>query len=180
MVCVRTHLPSTVPVKTAFGPFRVLHCDESIAVGEVGPVCVAIWRGAVTKAPFEWQRAGLAETVQRYPREAGFLCVVEIHAEPPGQELRNASSQMIVSHGEGLACVATVVEGDGFMAAIARGTVGGMILLARKRKCPVRVFATVREAAAWMGQHVHIPSIPEFATNVETIRSRLPPPAKKR
>jgi hypothetical protein len=174
------HLRSTVPIKSAFGPFRVLHCDESIAVGEVGPVCVAIWRGAVTKAPFEWQRAGLAETVERYPRQAGFLCIIEIHAEPPGEELRTASTKMILSHGERLACVGTVVEGDGFMAAIARGTVGGMILLARNRKTPVRVFATATEAAQWMAKHVHIPSILEFTNNVETIRSRLPPPVNKR
>lgn len=169
-----------MPIKSAFGPFRVLHCDEAIAVGEVGHVCVVIWRGAVTKAPFEWQRAALADTVQRYPHQAGFLCIVEARAEPPAEELRSASSKMILAHGDRLACVSTVVEGGGFMAAIARGVLSGMILVARNRKTPVRVFATVGEAAQWMAEHVSIPSIPEFTTNVETIRSRLSPPARRR
>src|ERR1700733_13281755 len=80
----------------------MIRCDESIAVAESGPLCVVIWRGPVTRRPFEWQRAGLAEVVQRYPDSAASLCTAETTATPPEGELRRAAAQMITSHGDRL------------------------------------------------------------------------------
>jgi hypothetical protein len=153
----------------------MVRCDETIAVAETGPLCVAIWRGAVTTNPFEWQRAGLAETISRHPRGAGFMCVVETSAKPPDDKLRKASSEMVLSHGSRLRCLAAVIEGEGFMAAINRGAVTGMVLLAMGRKVPISVFATVRQASIWMGQYISLPPPDELTLTVEYIRSRIPP-----
>jgi len=159
------------------GTLRIIHCDESIAVAQVADMCVVIWRGAVTKGPFEWQRAGLAEVVERRPRGAGFLCVVESTAKPPNDELRRASSDMVASHGKRLSCVACVIEGVGFRAAINRSALAGMVLLLRNKQAPVSVFAKVTDAAEWMAQFIHV-SPHDFASTVEDIRSRLPAPAR--
>jgi hypothetical protein len=153
---------------------RMIRCDGTIAVAETGPVCVAIWRGAVTKTPFEWQRAGLAETVQRHPRGAAFMCVVETSAKPPDDELRKASAQLILSHGDRLKCTACVIEGEGFVTAMHRGVLTGMILLTMKRKSLISVFATVPDSVRWMREYLPLPSEQEIISSVEYVRSRFP------
>ena len=155
---------------------RVIRCDETLIVAETGPLCVTVWRGSATAKPFEWQRAGLSETIQRHPRGAAFLCVVETGSKPPEDDLRKASAQMIVSHGDRLKATAVAIEGEGFMAAINRGVLTGMILLThRGRKSPISVFGTVTDGARWLGQHIALPPLDELVATVEHIRSRLPP-----
>lgn len=155
---------------------RVIRCDETLIVAETGPLCVTVWRGSATAKPFEWQRAGLAETIQRHPRGAAFLCLVETSSKPPEDDLRKASAQMIVSHGDRLKGTAVVIEGEGFMAAINRGVLTGMILLTQRgRKSPISVFGTVTDSARWLSQHIALPPLDELVATVEHIRSRLPP-----
>jgi hypothetical protein len=155
---------------------RLIHCDSAVAVAETGAICVVIWRGAVTKVPFEWQRHGLDEVVKRHPRGAAFLCLVEATAKAPEDELRRASSQMVQVHGEQLKCVACVIEGQGFKAAINRGALAGMVLLLRNKKTAVSVFAQLREAARWMAGHIEMRSVDDFTRTVEDIRSKFPEP----
>src|SRR5260221_13926411 len=87
---------------------RVLSSTDGIAIAEVEPVCVVIWRDGVVPARFEKQRAGLAEVVDRHPGVAGFLCIIEPTAKPPDDKLRRASTDMLLSHGDRLKCVACV------------------------------------------------------------------------
>jgi hypothetical protein len=181
------HCPRTVRLRRPFGTLmqdtlrraanavRIIRCDETIAVAESGPLCVVIWRGAVTKAPFEWQRSGLSEVVQRHPRGAAFLCIVETTATPPDDELRRAAAQMVTGHGERLKCVAAVIEGAGFKAAIDRGALTAMILLGLKKKSPVSVFAHMHDAVPWMRKHIDLPPTEDLSSTVESIRARLPP-----
>ena len=159
---------------------RMLHCDENVALAETGALFVAIWRGSVTRNAFERQRAGLADVVQRHPRGAAFLCLVELTAKPPDEELRRAASDMVRSHGKRLTCVATVVEGDGFTAAVHRGAVTGIAMLRFDRKTPMSVFATVREAVMWLRDHVALPQPDELISTIEYVRARLPSPRSDR
>jgi hypothetical protein len=149
---------------------RLIHGDDAIAVGEIGAVCVVVWNGKVTAEPFEKQRSGLAEVVARHPEGASFLCVVQSTAKPPEDDLRKASSQMIQAHAGHLKCVACVMEGEGFKAAINRGAFAGMVLLLRDRKLPVSVFAKVDAAADWMSRHMEIRSTRSLVAGVEEIR----------
>jgi hypothetical protein len=154
---------------------RVIRCDETLIVAETGPLCVTVWRGSATAKPFEWQRVGLSEVVGRHPRGAAFLCVVETTSKPPEDDLRNASAKMIVNLGDRLKGTAVVIEGEGFMAAINRGVLTGMVLLTqRSRKSPIAVFGTVTDGARWLGQHIALPPLDELVSTIEHIRSRLP------
>jgi hypothetical protein len=155
---------------------RLISADGAIAVGEVGGICVAIWNGKVTAEPFEKQRAALAEVVARNPGGSAFLCLVQGTAKPPEDDLRKASSQMIQTHADRLKCVACVMEGEGFKAAINRGAFAGMVLLLRDRKLPISVFAKVDAAADWMGRHIEIKSTRAFVAGVEEIRTHFSAP----
>jgi hypothetical protein len=137
-------------------------------------VCVVLWRGNVAKDLFEHQRAGLAEVVQRHPNGAGFICVVEASAKPPDDELRRASTQMIAAHGSRLKCVACVIEGTGFKAAVTRSVLSGMALLLANRQAPVSFFSHARPAAQWMREYMPIDSIDDIVSTVEHVRSLLP------
>jgi hypothetical protein len=162
--------------RTAFSTVRVHHRAPEIVVAESGHLCVVIWRGAVTKYPFEQQRSGLAAVVARHPNSAGFLIVIEPTATPPDDQLRRESTQMLQSHGDRLKCVGCVVEGEGFKAAITRGVLSGMVLLMRNRQSPISFFSNVRSAAQWMAGYVQIPSVDALASIVEDIRSKIPAP----
>jgi hypothetical protein len=162
--------------RSLLGAVRVFHCEQAIVVAAVGHLCVVIWRGAVTKYPFDKQRSGLAQIVAQYPNDAGFLCVVESSTKPPDDELRRESTRMLESHGERLKYVACVIEGEGFRTAINRGALAGMILLRRNRTLPISVFSNVRSAVQWMGQFAEIPSVDALTSSIEHIRSRFPAP----
>jgi hypothetical protein len=153
-------------------PTRVLNCGDGIAVAEVGPVCVVIWRGAVTRERFNTQRTALAAVVGRHPGKAGFLCVIEPTAVAPDDELRRASAAMIASHRGQLLCLATVIEANGFKAAVVRSVAAGIALIASNHEVPLQYFPNVDPAAAWMSKHVAI-NPPELVASVESIRSRL-------
>jgi hypothetical protein len=164
---------------TPLGAVRLIRLDTAVAVAEVSGTCVVIWRAAVTKVPFEWQREGLEQIVSRHMDGAGFLCIIETSAKPPeDDELRRASSQMVMAHGSRLKCVACVIEGEGFKAAINRSALAGMVLLLRNKKTPVSVFAKVKDATEWMARYTHLPP-QQYLDRVEDIRARLPPPMLK-
>jgi hypothetical protein len=155
-------------------PVRLLHAGDGIAIAEIGPVCAVIWREAVVKSRFDLQATGLAEVVKRNPEGACFLCVVEPTAAPPDDKLRAASVQMVASHGERLKCVACVIEGTGFRAAVGRSVLSGMVLLFGQRKTPLSFFANTSTATQWMGKFVKLNPI-DVVRNVETVRKQLAP-----
>jgi hypothetical protein len=154
---------------------RSIYTGEALVVGEFLSVCVAIWRGEVSRAPFERQRAGLAEVVERHPRGAGFLCVIEPTAMPPSDELRRASIDMVASHGERLKCVACTIEGAGFKAAVARSVLSGMALLFANRKTPVSFFANVSEAVVWMSDRLPLEPLADAMVSIGELRALLAP-----
>lgn len=155
-----------------------MHCGDGLAVAEAGPVCVVVWRSAVIVPRFEKQKAGLATVVANHPGKAAFLFVVEPTAAPPDEALRKASTQMVASHGDRLRCVAGVIEGTGFKAAVTRSVLSGMTLLLGKREVPVSYFARVGEASRWVSEHVVVDAR-ELATAVEAVRARLDPFERK-
>lgn len=122
--------------------------ERSLGVATIGPVCIVVWRENVTAERFRRQELALQDVVRRYPREAGFLCVVEAGTTPPDERLRNASAEMIDAHGDRLRCLACVIEGSGFRAALTRSALSGIALLIARRE--LKFAATVSAAAAWM------------------------------
>ncbi|HWL89624.1 MAG TPA: hypothetical protein VNO21_27665, partial [Polyangiaceae bacterium] len=154
---------------------RILHCGDGIVTGQFESSCFIIWRDAVTRSTFERQRASLAEVVLNQTEGASFLCIIEPTCQPPDEELRRASVEMVESHGDRLRCVAVVVEGEGFRAAIARAVISAMSLLRRHRTLSVAAFSSVRAALPWMNRFTPISSVGDGVGFIEEARSRLEP-----
>jgi hypothetical protein len=152
---------------------RVVHCADGLALAEVSGHFVAIWRSGVTKPLFEWQRYCLVETLQRHPKGAGFVCVIEPTCKPPDDELRRASADMIANNEARLRCVAVVIEGDGFRAAIARSVLSGMVLLFPNRRVPVSYFSNVRDATEWVSHHAPVQNTDGFVAGVGRVRAKM-------
>jgi hypothetical protein len=118
-----------------------------------GPVCIALWQAQPTLRLFEMQRLELAGVVRAYPRRAAFLCIIEPSADPPDQEVRSASVEMITAHGDNLAATCCVVEGSGFRAALTRTVLAGIQMLSRT-KSPVKFVEDVNAATVWLGDRM--------------------------
>jgi hypothetical protein len=170
-------IDAQVPNLRASSHPRVIYTSQDgLAVGELSAVCLVVWRGAVERTLFEHQRAALAEVVQRNPDGAGFLCLVEETAKPPDDELRRASTQMVAAHGRRLRCVACVIEGSGFKAAVTRSVLSGMALLLTRQRTPISFFSHAPPAAKWMREHMPIDSVDDIAAGVDALRALLPRP----
>jgi hypothetical protein len=151
---------------------RILHCADGLCMAEIGPVCVAIWRSKSVRTRFEVQRAALDDCVRRRPGGTAFMCVVESTSEPPEEDVRKASSQMIVDHGKNLKCTACVIEGAGFRGAITRSVLSGMLFLVRS-PTPVKMFESVASASRWIQGEMPTTSGLVLAGQVEFARRRL-------
>lgn len=145
---------------------------DGLVVGKIGPVCLAIWRTKPTRELFEVQRFELSSAVAGDPGNVAFLCVVEPKADAPDQDIRDASSAMITSHGRRLAACACVIEGTGFRAAITRTVLSGIALVARNQS-PTRFFEDVPDASSWLNERVRLGETSAFAEQVELARKRL-------
>lgn len=138
-------------------------------------MCLAIWRKKPTRDLFEVQRFELSSTVASNPGNVAFLCVVEPKADAPDQEVRDASSAMITSHGKKLAACACVIEGDGFRAAITRTVLSGIALVTRSPS-PTRFFEGVPDASHWLNERLRLGEASAIAEQVELARKRLDGP----
>ncbi|WP_394839129.1 serine/threonine protein kinase [Pendulispora rubella] len=151
---------------------RLFHCADGIAVGQWGRISFAVWREGVTYEKFAEQRDGLADVVRRYPEGVGFMCIVEAGTKPPDNVLRRASADMLASHGDKVKCVAIVLEGEGFWAAMTRSVIIGMGLLL-PRLLPSSAFSSVGSALEWMSSYVAVPMLEGGTSFIENARQQL-------
>jgi serine/threonine protein kinase len=161
-----SHAPSSTRLSR-----RVMHESEGLLVAELGPICVAVWREAVTLPRFELQRSGLAEVVNRHTAGAGFMCVIEKGSLPiPDGELRRASTKMVASHGARLACVAVVIEATGFSSALIRSGITAMTFFTGTYDVvPPSIFSNTRHAINWIAEFLPIDS-DDFSRSFDAIR----------
>jgi hypothetical protein len=133
--------------------FRVLWTSEDLGIAQIGPVCLVVWHGAVTQPLFDRQQAALKAVVAQHPGDAGFMCVVGSSSPPPDSRLRQASLDMITRHGDRLAWVICVIEGDGLHAATTRSVLSGMSLLLRGTKPSLTFTSDVQSAVTMVASH---------------------------
>jgi len=153
--------------------FTLIYCEDGMAIAEIGPICAVVWRGEVTRLRFERQRAALTEVARKHGPNAGFLCVVQSDVPPPNDELRRASTDMMVALQQELRCAAGVIEGTGFKAALTRSVLSGITLFVGNRKAALSYFATVGDASRWMAKSLDIDPV-AVAAALETLRAKLP------
>ena len=159
-------------VATAAVALEVTYSGGGLMMAKLGPVCVALWQTKPTRALFEIQRKELAATVREHPGTAAFICVIQPSADPPDQEIRNASTEMIVKHGRALAAVACVIEGTGFRAAITRTVLTGIVFVIRNPS-PFRFFESVEAASEWLGSRLGKHRVLGLSQQITRERSRL-------
>ncbi len=152
---------------------QILSAHDGLVMAQVGNVCVALWRKKPTVERFRIQKRYLDDAVRARPGEVAFLCIVEPGTEPPDEDVRKASSEMVSAHGTNLRCMALVIEGTGFRAAITRSVLSGIVLLVRS-PAPVKYFDTPTSAAEWMQDKVNIHSVSAFVRQVESLRNAIP------
>ena len=126
----------------------ITHQSGGLLMATYGPACVAVWSQKPTRTLFDIQRGQLAAEALRRPGRQLFLCVVSAKADPPEQDVRNASAAMITDLGPKLASCACVIEGTGFRAAITRTVLTGISLMIRA-PMPLAFFEGVPQACTW-------------------------------
>lgn len=129
---------------------EIRYSGPGLHVAVFGSVCIALWQSKPTRQLFEIQRRELEATVKKHPGQAAFMCIIEPSADPPDQDVRNSSTEMIMSHGDKLAATCCVIEGSGFRAALTR-TVLTSIAFMTKGKTTMRFVEHVQTAADWFG-----------------------------
>ncbi len=145
--------------------------SEALVVGELGNICVVVWRGAVTQERFDQQRTALASVVKRHPGTAGFVCIIEASAPPPSDAMRRASANMIREHQGGLSGIACVVEGTGFVAALTRSALSAIALLVGSRRAPLHITANVEQGIEWLAPRVNQPDAAALTRAITTLRA---------
>ena len=154
---------------------RVLKKGDGIVVGELGDVCIAVWRKDSTRARFNIQRYGLDHVIGNSPSGGVFFCVVEPTSGAPNEEVRKASSRLFESHGSNLRAIAMIIEGTGFRSAVVRSVASGIVMLMGSRVTPISYFATIEAGAIWLQRYANLGPIPMFKMNVEHVRKHLDP-----
>ena len=158
----------------AFPDTRILYAGDGLVMAEIGTICVALWRKKSTPERFKIQKRYLDEVVKTHRSEAAFLVIVEPGSEPPAEQERKASSQMITDHGTNLRCVACVIEGSGLRSAITRSVLTGIVLVIRTPSS-ISYFDSPANAVPWMAKHVNLGRpVSTFIRQVEALRGLLP------
>src|SRR6478735_289253 len=132
---------------------EIRHSDPGLHVAVYGSVCIALWLSKPTRQLFEIQRRELEATVKKHPGQATFMCIIEPSADPPDQDVRNSSTEMIMSHGDKLAATCCVIEGSGFRAALTRTVLTSIAFMA-KGKTTIRFVEHVQTASDWFGSRI--------------------------
>lgn len=93
------------------------------------------------------------EKLESTEKSVALLTIIEPNAPPPSSDVRDAMAAMLAEFGRVIKYSAVAFEGSGFRAAVVRGVVTGLTLLARM-PYPHKVFAGVDDAAQWMINNV--------------------------
>lgn len=123
--------------------------QDGYSIGVYGPIVAVVWRGTVTSAAVAQVARVLESTARASPQPIAFLTVAQFRAPIPPADVRESIVACYRRLGPKLACVAQVVEGDGFWAAGARCFIAGIGLLARREQ-PMAIFGDVDGAVLWM------------------------------
>jgi hypothetical protein len=94
------------------------------------------------------------DVAARFPRGFAALAILPVLSPRPlSKEMREAAELVTGDAPPELLAVAEVIEGRGFVAAAIRSIATGLILVTRPR-WPMRIFASVEPAAAWVSAWV--------------------------
>lgn len=131
--------------------------DRVTYVFENKELCAATWRNLViwfaighgTETTMKACGEQLAKLAETNPQGVVFVLVVRLGAPMPSSGARAEAVAFIKSLSESFQAWATVVDGTGFFAGMARSVMVGVLALAR-RSFPSKAFGTIDQAADWL------------------------------
>jgi hypothetical protein len=114
-------------------------------------VFVIVDDGTGRESDYALAQRMIAEHGSRYATGIGCLVIIPVDAKPPSEPVRKAMKAALEV--VRLRCLCWLVEGAGFQAAMARGVLTGLRLVAN-RSYETHVSASLEEAFAWMLPHL--------------------------
>jgi hypothetical protein len=130
---------------------QLLAIERDYCFASWNHVFILIWRHDTTLEGLKALDKAMREHETRCPEGSGLLTIIEQGAPMPSSEVRTAMARFLTELARFIKISAVAFEGAGFRAAAVRGVVTGLTMLARQ-PYPHKVFATMPEAAQWLGR----------------------------
>ena len=144
-----------------------------IALTELGNTFISVWRRQATLQTLKLVREVQGRFIAANPGGIGVVTVMEpVSVRPLNGEERAAAAAIARDFAPSTLASAYVFEGQGFIPAMSRAAVAGVLLLSRV-KYPNRVFATVDDGARWLAQKLPPLDVPALARCIEEARARI-------
>lgn len=128
--------------------------DREHAAFTYGCVFFQIWAGACTPQAADNIDTTIAHMLRRHPDGIALLGVSRpgVAVVPPG-EVRERLAEMFRRYASGVRCIATVIGGEGFVAATKRTVVATIAMIARQ-PIPLQIFEERPSACRWVHERL--------------------------
>lgn len=113
-------------------------------------VNIYVWVGAARGDITDRSKQIVAEQVAQFPQGLSTVHVMTHLAQPPTPEARRGFAEIGERFQSSVISVSLVIEREGFWGSAMRSAVTGVQLLMGRADYPMKVHASVDEAAAWM------------------------------
>ncbi len=130
------------------GGARVHVLDANHCMATWHNFVIVIWRKDTTADAVKQLRE-LFQKTSTMTQAVCLLTIVEPNAPPPSSDVRDALAGVLGEFGKLIKFSAVAFEGSGFRAAMVRGVVTGLTMLARM-PYPHKVFAGVDDSVRWL------------------------------
>ena len=142
--------------------------DREHATLSYGAVFFQIWAGACTPHAAEGIDRTLGDLLRRYPGGISLLGISRpgVSVVPPS-DVRERLAEMFKRHASGVCCIATVIAGEGFIAATKRAVIATIAMVARQA-IPLQIFDEPAQSCRWVFEKmVGLPGAPRSATALQ-------------
>jgi hypothetical protein len=142
--------------------------DREHASVSVGAVYFQLWAGACTPAAADGIDRTLDELLVRYPQGIAIFGASRpgVSVVPPG-DVRERLAETFKRHASGVRCIATVIAGEGFIAATKRAVVATIAMLARQ-PIPLQIFDEPGPPCRWVYERLEsLPGRPSSAAALQ-------------
>jgi hypothetical protein len=126
--------------------------DAAVRIGSFGPVHIVIYVDTPTLDGLRLSHRQHLSLMAERSEPTSLLSVISAGLPLPPSSVRKLGAQLLAEVQSRISCMATVVEGSGFWASAIRSVLTGIQLVVRSPK-PNRAFATIDDAAAYIGGH---------------------------
>ncbi len=126
-----------------------VYADEHHSIAISGNMILTYSKTAPTpRYMAAWDQA-IAGLATRHPGAIWVVTIIDGSTPPPDEASRKAIRQALAKHQKQIAALAYVIEGRGFASAAIRSVLS-LLSLAARYPFPQKVFATAKDAAAWL------------------------------